>query len=170
MAVVTTKALRISNAEAAVQTLDSVVVNHGRKRTVVALVSAVSGDSILSQYRFARVHSSWRVTSIKVFNDALGGTTAMNIGLYQTSANPNNGGAAVSATTYASALSLVAASTAGVEAKYQNNSIANATRQVWQDAGATADTNRWYELVGALSAAVTSTGNIMVEVEYVGND
>ena len=112
MAVVTTKTTRISNAESVVQTIDSVGVNHGRLRRVVATVEAVSGDSIGSKYIFFRVHSSWTVASLRLFCDAIT-TCAGDIGLYQTNANPNNGGAVVSATTYGSAVSLATAITTG---------------------------------------------------------
>jgi hypothetical protein len=169
MAVVTTKSTRISNVEAIVQTLDSVIVNHGRKRSVCATLETVNGDSIASVYRMCRVHSSWRITSIKLFNDAIT-TCAADLGLYQTSSNPNNGGAVVSVACYASAASLASASLVGNELAYEAKDVANIQRQVWQDAGLTADSNRWYELAFTLTAAAGSAGTLSLEVEYVAND
>ena len=169
MAVVTTKTTRISNAEAAVQTLDSVTVNHGRKRSVVGTLETVNGDSIASVYRMCRVHSSWRLTSIKLFCDAIT-TCAADLGLYQTNAKPANGGAVVSVACYASAASLASASTTGIELAYEAKDVANCQRQVWQDAGLTSDPNRWYELAFTLTAAAGSAGTLTLEVEYVAND
>lgn len=169
MAVVTTKTTRISNAENATQTLDSPGVNHGKLRRVVATLEAVSGDSIASQYRMVRVHSSWSIASIRLFCDAIT-TCAGDVGLYQCSAKPNNGGAVVSATTYASAVSLASAITTGTEIAYEARDIANLQRQVWQDAGATTDPNTFYELTVTLTAAAGSAGTISLEVWYVGNE
>ena len=169
MAVVTIKSTRISNAEAATQTSDSVVLNHGRKRSVVSTIEVNNGDNIGSKYVMCRVHSSWRITSIKLFCDAIT-SGAGDIGLYQCTANPNNGGAVVVAALYASAQSIASASVTGIECVYEQKDIANAQRQVWQDAGATADTNRWYDLVMTLTAATAAAGTITFEVEYVAND
>jgi len=170
MAVVTTKTTRISNAEAAVQTLDSVGVNHGRVRRVVGTLESVSGDSIASIYRMVRVHSSWSIVSIKLFCDALGGTAAADVGLYQTTANPANGGAVVDVDAYATATTLVSAITTGSEIAYEVRDIANCQRQVWQDAGLTSDPNRWYELALTLTAASSANGTVTLDVLYVGND
>lgn len=170
MAVVTTKSTRISNAESVVQTLDSPGVNHGKLRRTVATIEAAAGDSIASIYRMVRLHSSWTVASIRIFCDALGGSTAADVGLYQCSANPALGGAVAAVSAYSTAVSLVSAITTGTEIAYEARDIANLQRQVFQDAGASADTNRWYELALTLTAAVTSAGTISVEVWYVANE
>jgi hypothetical protein len=169
MAVVTTKSTRISNAESVVQILDPIFLNHGRKRTVVATLEAVNGDSIASVYRMCRVHSSWRIASIKLFCDAIT-TCAADLGLYQTIASPNNGGAVASVSCYATAVSLASAIVTGTEIAYEFKDIVNCQRQVWQDAGATVDPVRWYDLAFTLTAAAGSAGTITVEVEYVAND
>ena len=169
MAVVTLKSTRISNIEAVVQTLDYPNVNHGRKRAVCATLEAVSGDSIASIYRMVRLHSSWRVTSIILLCDAIT-TCAADLGLYQTIASPTNGGLVASVSCYATAASLATASVTGIELAYEFKDVANIQRQVWQDAGATADTNRWYDLAFTLTAAAGSAGTISLEVTYVGND
>lgn len=169
MAVVTTKSTRISNVEAAVQTLDFPNVNHGRKRAVCATLETVNGDSIGSIYRMVRVHSSWRLTSILLLCDAIT-TCAADLGLYQTIASPANGGAVASVSCYATAASLATASTTGIELAYEFKDVANLQRSVWQDAGATADTNRWYDLAFTLTAAAASAGTLSLEVTYVAND
>ena len=169
MAVVTVKSTRISNAEAPTQTLDSIVVNHGRKRSQCSTVEVTNGDSIASKFVLGRIHSSWRITSIKVFLDAIT-SAAADFGIYQTSAFPANGGAVVVVAAYASAQSLAAASLVGIEVAYEAKDIVNIQRQVWQDAGLTSDPNRWYELVATLTAAATGSGTLSVELEYVAND
>jgi hypothetical protein len=169
MAVVTVKSTRISNAESVVQTLDPIFVNHGRKRSVCATVEVTNGDSIGSKFILARVHSSWRITSLKLFCDAIT-SAAADVGVYQTTANPANGGAVVDVDAYASAASIASASVTGIEVAYEARDIANIQRQVWQDVGLTADPVRWYELVATLTAAATASGTLSAEIEYVAND
>lgn len=166
MAVVTTKSTRVSNAEATPQTLDKVTVNHGRLRSVVGTIETVNGDSINSQYRMCRVHSSWRIVSIKLFLDAIT-TCAGDVGLYKIT---SQGGAVVTAALYASAQSLASASTTGIEVAYEQKDVANCQRQVWEDAGLTSDPNLWYDLTITLTAAAGSAGTISMEVAYVAND
>lgn len=167
MAVVNSKSTRVSNADASSQTLDSVVVNHGRKRSLCATIEAVSGDSIGSTYRMARVFSSWRITSIKLYLDAIT-TCAADLGLYHPAGRSS--GAVVDVHAYASAASLATASTVGIELAYEARDVANIQRQIWQDAAATTDPGYWYDLVFTLTAAAGSAGTISLEVEYVAND
>lgn len=170
MAVVTTKSTRISNAETASQTLDSPGVNHGKLRRMSATVEAANGDSANSQFRMFRIHSSWTVASLRIFCDALGGSAAADVGLYQCSAFPANGGAVVDADAYASAVSLVSAITTGTEIAYEARDIANNSKQVWQDAGLTSDPGRWYEVVVTLTAASAAAATISLEMWYVANE
>ena len=169
MAVVNSKSLRVSNADASTQTLDKVIVNHGRKRSIVATFEAVSGDSIGSTYRMARVHSSWRLTRIDLYCDAIT-TCAADLGLYNTPGRGSAAGTVVTAALYASAQSLASAIVLGTNIAYEQKDIANCERQVWQDAGATSDPNFWYDLTLTLTAAAGSAGTISLEVEYVAND
>lgn len=167
MAVVNSKSTRVSNADASSQTLDNPNVNHGRKRAICATFEAVSGDSIGSTYRMARVHSNWRITSIMLFCDAIT-TCAADLGLYAP-ANRSSG-AVASVSCYATAQSLASAITLGTEINYEFKDVANIQRQVWQDAGAASDLGYWYDLVFTLTAAAGSAGTISLEITYVAND
>ena len=73
-------------------------------------------------------------------------------------------------TACSSAASLASASLVGNELAYEAKDVANIQRQVWQDAGLSADSNRWYELAFTLTAAAGSAGTLSLEVEYVAND
>lgn len=165
MAVVNTKSTRVTNADAAVQTLDKIVVNHGRKRSTVGFASAVSGDSIASTYRLARVNSAWRINAIRLYCSAIT-TCAGSFGLYKIA---SAGGAVVGAATYATGQSLATAVTA-TDITYVTKAITAIENQVWQDAALTSDPNVWYDLTCTLTAAAGSNGTIAVEVEYVAND
>lgn len=167
MAVVNTKSTRVSNADAVSQTLDSVIVNHGRARSVCATMEAANGDSIGSTFRIARVFSSWRITSIKMFCDAIT-SGAGDVGLYHP-ANRSSG-AVVDADAYASAASIASASAVGIELAYEARNVDKVQNQVWQDAGLTSDPGQWYDLVMTLTAATTAAGTLSFEVSYVAND
>ena len=170
MAVVNSKSTRVSNADAAVQTLSSVVVQHGRKRSSVATFEAVNGDSIGSTYRMHRVHSSWRISKVLLYCDAITTCTA-DLGLYNVPGRGSAAGTVVSATTYATAQSLAAAITVSpVNIAFEAKDIALAERQVWQDAVAARDLGYWYDLVLTLTAAAGSAGTITLELEYIAND
>lgn len=169
MAVVNSKSLRVTNADATSQTLDKVVVNHGRVRRQCATFEAVSGDSIGSTYRMARLRSDWSIMAIKLYCDAIT-TCAADLGLYNVPGRGSTAGSVVSATTYASAQSLATAITLGTEIQFEARDIANLERQVWQDAGATTDPGYWYDLTLTLTAAAGSAGTISLEVTYIGND
>lgn len=170
MAVVTTKSTRISNAEAASQTLDTPGVNHGKLRRVAGTVEVASTDSSTSKFIMFRVHSSWTIASLRIFCDALGGSCAGDVGLYQCSANPANGGAVVDVDAYASAQTLVSAIKTGTEIAYEARDIANLQQKVYQDAGLTTDPGRWYDVAVTLTADAASAGTLCLEGWYVANE
>ena len=59
---------------------------------MVGSIAKAASDNDGSTYRIARVHSSWRILSILMFNDAFAAAAGWTVGLYRTAAD---GGAAV---------------------------------------------------------------------------
>lgn len=167
MAVVNTKSARCTNADATPRVLDSPNVNHGKVRRTVGTIETVSGDSIGSTYRLARVHSSWTITAINLYCDAIT-TCAADCGLYRIAAEAS--GAVVAVSCYATAQSLASALTTPTNIHYEFKDIANCQRQVWQDAGLTADPGLWYDVTLTLTAAAGAAGTIVLDVFYVGNE
>lgn len=115
--------------------------------------------------RFVRVPSNCRPTSIRLFCDALGGTTAGDIGVYQTA---ENGGAVVDADHFASASSFVS-KVQGVEQLFESgvHTILDMQVPLWEALGLTADPMREYDIAITLTADVTTPGNIGLAVEFV---
>jgi hypothetical protein len=72
--------------------LNSGNIHKGNLRESQGIAAISNGDSIGSTYRVARMRSSDRVSSIKIWAPDIGTTTAADVGLYDTAAN---GGAAV---------------------------------------------------------------------------
>src|ERR1700753_1772295 len=84
-------------------------VHGGNSKQYAGTVEAVNGDSIGSTYRVFRVGSWVRPVGFSVFCDAIT-SAAADLGLYRTAAD---GGAVVSQSLFASAVSLASAITAG---------------------------------------------------------
>ena len=139
MATANTKSTQVTNADAAVQTLNSSAIAEGTRRGALATLEVAAADDDTSVYRFVRVHSSWRITSIRVYCDAITSGTSYDCGLYQTSAN---GGAVVDSDAYASAVDLSSAITTGTQIAFEARNISTIGQTVWQDAGLSADPGR----------------------------
>lgn len=158
MAVVNLKSTNITAFDAG--TMVGVSYAGGKLRAQTATFELANGDSIASTYRFARVKSNWRVIAIWLTCDAIT-SGAGDVGLYQTTAN---GGAVVLATTYATAQSIASAITGlPVNVAFEARDIANNRRLVWEDAGLTADPQRFYDIALTLTAATTAAGTVSFE-------
>ena len=165
MAVVNAKSPGVANADAAVQTLSPNATSEGKAAHMVGTIAKAASDNDGSTYRITRVHSSWRILSILLFNDAFAAAAAWTVGLYRTAAD---GGAVVLGNAYTSALAPTAANQAGQEVSFGANRLGSKIgQQVWQDAGLTADPNLWYDVVVVAGTAGAAAGNISWNMEYV---
>lgn len=172
MAVVNVKSGSITNRDASPLVLSNDAIARGRIQGFVGVVTATSGDSIASTYRFGQIPSNARVQSVLVSCDALGGTTAGTIDIYDIT-SVNSG--AIVATTGTKCLnggiSLVSA-LASSEAFGGGTSAAGYVplkreKFLWDVLGLSADPNKVYDVVLTLTAAVTSTGGVAIAVEWV---
>lgn len=166
MAVVNTKGVQVTNADASSQTLTNTRVAAGVVKEIADTLEAVSGDSIGSTYRLGRVRSSSRVSQLLLSCDAIT-TCAADFGLYDTAAN---GGAVISAACFASAQSLAAA-LANTDITHESGTltgdVANVGKPLWQALGLTADPMKDYDIVATLTAAAGSAGTISLKTRYV---
>ena len=166
MAVVDSKSSLLTANDATTQTLSASYLQHGKVRTIGATVEVAATDNSTSKFRMARVRSNWRIIGIHVFNDALGGSCTADIGLYQTTLN---GSAVVDADAYASAVSLVSASTVGTNVAWESaaRDVSKIGQRVWEDAGLSADPQREYDIVVTLAADAASAGTVSLRMDYV---
>lgn len=126
-------------------------------------VESVSGDSIASTYRLVRVPSNLVITRLRMAWDALGGSAAADLGVYQVAAN---GGAVVDADEFASAVSLVSAGAWTDELEEAAAAdIAKIGQPLWQRIGLTADPGRGYDIVATLTAASAGAATVALTVE-----
>ncbi|MFN0043753.1 MAG: hypothetical protein ACKVSF_11150 [Alphaproteobacteria bacterium] len=167
MAVVTTKATLAQNFEADPPVLNAARVQRGRMRTAVATVEVAVSDDDTSRYVLMPVHSSWRIAHIWLYNDAIAGGSAYDVGLYETTAN---GGAAIDDDCYATAIDCTSARSASpIDAAFEARDIANVAYQVWQDAGQSSDPSKFYYLALTADTVGTAAGTITVQVEFAEN-
>src|SRR4051812_47729228 len=125
MATSALKTVSISNLDATPIVRANPWVHGGNSKLFSGTVEAVTADDTSSTYRFFRVGSWMRPVSLTLFNDALGGASAIDLGLYRSAAD---GGAAVNSALFSTAVSLVAANTAGVNIRFEADDIANAEK------------------------------------------
>jgi len=164
MAVVNTKSTAVTNADATPPVMNDLNIAGGRLREIVATVEVAVADTDLSVYRLARVHSSWRISAIQIFNDTNASGTDFNLGLYATAAD---GGAVVDDNVYGDAISMASARVVPLDATFEIRGIEKIEQEVWQDAGLSSDTGVWYDI--ALTGIVVGTddGTISARIQYV---
>lgn len=160
MAVVATKSTPLTNADATPAVINASRVDRARGLRSVGVVAAVSADSIASVYRFCRVRSSDRVSSIMLSCTAIT-TCAADVGLYQTA---KAGGAVFDADFFASAQSLAAVlSNADITHEAAVYTVAMREMPLWQAMGLTTDPMIDYDIAATLTAAAGSAGTIAIE-------
>lgn len=156
----------ISNGSASPRVLNS--ANAGAPGAVINTVAALdvtTSEDIGNILRIVQVPSNARITSVRAFGTALGGTCAGDIGLYRAAAD---GGAVVDADFFGSAVSFVAVS---VGAELLNESAVNTPAKIgqpiWQAAGLSADPRTPLDVAITLTGDVASGGSVALSVSYV---
>lgn len=157
MAVANTKSTIVTNADSSPKIMTPVQLSGGRVRGAVATVEVAAADDDTSVYRLFRVHSRWRLLSLRVFCDAITAGTVYDFGLYRIA---DDGGAVVDADAYASDVDLSSAITAGTEITFEARNIDKIANQIWQDAGATSDPGYWYDLCATGDTVGSAAGTI----------
>lgn len=163
MAVVTVLGSNLTNLNAAPPILNPAVFHNGKLRAFADVVTVTNGDSIASQYKFARVSTNWRMASLRTYNGAIT-SAAADFGLYRTA---RDGGAVVLAAAYGSAVSIAAASALPVDVLFEQRTIDKLRQQVFADGNLTADPFQQWDLTATLTAAATATGFLCVDAWFV---
>lgn len=158
MAVVSTKSSLVQNFEAKPNQFNPAALLYGRRRGIVGTVAVAASDDDGSTYVLCPVRTSWVIPSIRLYNDAITGGTGYDVGLY------DSGLTAVDDDAYASAVSLAAAATDGVEVAFEARDINRIGQKVWQDAGSSSDPMSWFFLVLTADTVGTAAGDIAFDV------
>lgn len=167
--VVNTKSNQVTNADATPPVKTHNHISHGRLHETVGTVEIAAADSDGSVFRIARVHSSWRISEILRYNDAITSGAVYDVGLYDIAAN---GGAAVNADLFSSDISLTSASKTGVNDQFESADIDidKIEKAVWELLALSADPGKWYDLCYTGDTVGSGAGTLSVRVRYVAND
>lgn len=167
MGTANTKATIITNADATPKSMNPQILFNGVLREQVATVEIAAADDNNSVYRLARVHSSWRISELTLFCDAITSGVDYDLGLYRTA---DDGGAEVDVNAYADAATLASASLTGIQLLFEGGSakgVEKIEQAVWQDAGLTADPGVWYDIALTGIAVGSGAGTASLRTRYV---
>ena len=167
MAVVNTKATNVTNPDATPSKANPLHIHAARLYEIVGTVEVAAADDDNSVYRLARVHSSWRITSIELFNDAITSGTVYDLGLYDTA---ENGGAVVSQELFASDVTMASARSTPTEVTYEATptNIDKIEKRLYELAGLTTDPGKWYDIAFKATTVGSGAGTISLRVRFVG--
>jgi hypothetical protein len=164
MAVANTKSTAVTNGDATPKVMNSLAIDGGVLREKVATVEIAAADCATSVYRMVRVHSSWRISDILRYNDAITSGTDYDVGLYDTA---DNGGAVVNVNAFADGVSLASAATTS---PVRDIGVEDIEQRVWEMAGESADPNKFYDLCYTGVTPGSGAGTLSVKVQYVANN
>ncbi len=137
----------------------------GVLREAIETVSIGAADNILSTYRFVRLASNARISTLEIASDDLGTTGLLDVGIM------NSDGTVVDINYFASAVDVKAAAIPFTDVT-QEATAGNFDLQayeMWQHAGASTDPGGFYDLMISLNEATTATGNVSMRVRYTNN-
>lgn len=154
----------ITNRDAVQRVLSNASLADGMLRSAHGFITALAADDTNSRYRLVAVPSNAIVRAIYLSSVAQG-AGAVNVGVYRST---QDGGAVVSASLFAAALSVAAAVTR-TDATNQAATYTQTKQEqpLWQAAGLTADPVSYLDIMVAPSTTFTNGGQVGLEVQYV---
>lgn len=164
MGVVNTKSNAVTNGDATPKVMNNSYIDGGMLREKVGFDEVAAADDDTSVYRFVRVSSGARISSIEILNDAITGGTDYDVGLHETEAN---GGAAVDANLFADAIDIAAGNTAWLDVTFEALNIDKIEKRVWEALGLTEDPGTEYDVTMTGSTVGTGAGTIAMRVRFV---
>jgi hypothetical protein len=168
VAVVNTKSKWITNADAAPMVPSNFKFAGGFLKAATGVCAVAAADDDTSVYRFVRLPSNCRITSVMVFNDAMTGSTSWDFGVYRTA---RDGGAVISVALFGSAIDLSAAhaATGPLNVTYEATitDISKREKMLWELMGLATDPGYDVDVCGTANTVGSLAGNVAVDVFYV---
>lgn len=159
MAVANTKSTIVTNADAAPRTMTDAHLAHGTLREQRAVVEVLAADDNNSVYRLFRVHTSWMISQLLLWNDALTSGTDFEIGAYDTL---ENGGAVIDSSAWGDAISMASARVVPLDVTFELLNIDKIEKRIWEQLGLATDPRKLVDIclkgVAVGSAAGTIAG------------
>ena len=169
MATVNTKSNIVTNLDATPRVLNSLNLMGGVVREQVATVEIAAADNDGSIYRMCRVHSSWRLSEVTIFNDAIQSGADFDVGFYSTA---EDGGAVVDANAIADDIDLTSGSLTGTQVMFEGssaNGVEDIEKNVWEWAGLSSDTGVWLDIALTGFTVGSGAGTVSMRVRHVAN-
>lgn len=169
MATVNTKSNLVTNLDATPRVANPLYLMGGVLREQVATVEIAAGDDANSIFRVARLHSSWRLSELTYFCDAITSGTDYNVGFYDTA---ENGGAVILESAISDAVSLATGIVIGTQAMYEagsGNGVEDIEKRVWEMAGLSSDPGKFVDVCFKGITPGSGAGTLSVRTRYVAN-
>ena len=164
MAVANTKSGPITNADATPIVLNNPRIAGAYLREAVGTVEVAAADDNNSVYRFVRVPSNARISTVQIASDAITSGSDFNIGIWQTA---QNGGAVLSENLFGDAVDLSSGiAYTDVTLETTATDIANAEKELWQLLGLSTDPHVDYDICAIGIAVGSAAGTISLRVRY----
>lgn len=161
------KSAALTNRDATPKVQTKSQLYGGILRSAIGYVTAAAADDTSSRYRLCAVPSNAFVRAVYISSVAQGGSAAVDVGVFRSTVD---GGAAVSAALFGSAVSLVSV-VPRTDVTNESTTYTPALREqpLWQAAGLSADPGGELDIVLSPTAALTNGGIVSAEVQYVVN-
>lgn len=158
------KSTEITNFVAVPRKLTAPYIAGQRAVSKAAVVSKAGGDGDGSVLGFFMIPSSARLDKLELYNVAIAGLTAVNIGLY--TVNADGSVTAVSAALFASALDPHLGNTTALDLTHSVTTIANAEKRIWELLSLSADPFVEYAVCATLTTAGANAGALKLAARY----
>lgn len=167
MGVVNTKATAITNMDQIFPRVQSSpTITKGSLFCAAGQLAVAATDSSGSVYRFCRIPSSARIHNLEIFSDAISGFTSGTVGLYNPQDSGGNAGAVVSGALFGTGIDFSVAQTEPYDVIFNNLSIANIEKRVWELLGLSADPFIPYDVCIVGTTLSSSSGNLAMRMAY----
>jgi len=168
MAVVNTKATAITNDDAVPSVINSRLIDGGIVRSSVGTVEVAVADDDGSVYRFVRIPSGARITSINVFCDAITAGSVYHCGLYRTAVD---GGAVVDADLFGATITMANARGVGMtvataDVLFFTLDIATIEKKIWEQLALAADPLIQYDICLTGATVGSAAGTLSLRVHW----
>lgn len=167
MATANTKSNTVTNLDATPRVMNPTYLMGGILKEQVGTVEISAADDNNSVYRVGRVHSSWRISEIIRYNDAITSGADFDVGIYDTA---ENGAAVININCFADAVSLVSGSVTGTRDLYEAGSdvgVEDIEQRVWEMAGLTEDPGKFVDVCYTGVTVGSGAGTLSVKIQYV---
>lgn len=163
------KSAAITNRDATPPVLSNANLVKGSLLEFVGKVEGLTTDDAASKHTFGSIPSNARVSQILLSCDA-GSSGAMDVGIYQTTAN---GGAVVDVDFFASAQSLAAA-LSNVDVTHEADAAdagsgygqSDTEKPLWQALGLTSDPGISYDICGTITTALGANATLVLKGRF----